>query len=219
MESTSTPSRIHPLVAGAAVSVTLVSLLGVAALSGLLPTSHGSAAPLAETTSATVAANQNTVPYGVANAGVTTAGVATAPANTLVASPVAATSTAPVLVKTASGYQYMQPVASAAPAYEVDREAAPVHHPAATHHVHHHATTYAQADTGYRSDVRPSYSQEPVYRAPARTNSPVGIATGAVVGGLLGSQIGGGNGRTLATVAGAVGGGYLGNMAGQRYGY
>lgn len=38
-----------------------------------------------------------------------------------------------------------------------------------------------------------------------------GTAIGAVVGGLLGNQVGGGKGRTLATVAGAVGGGYAGN--------
>lgn len=37
-----------------------------------------------------------------------------------------------------------------------------------------------------------------------------GTAIGAVAGGLLGHQIGGGKGRTLATVAGAVGGGYAG---------
>jgi outer membrane lipoprotein SlyB len=39
----------------------------------------------------------------------------------------------------------------------------------------------------------------------------VGIVGGAVVGGLLGNQIGGGSGRTLATVGGAVAGGYVGN--------
>lgn len=38
-----------------------------------------------------------------------------------------------------------------------------------------------------------------------------GTAIGAVVGGLAGHQIGGGKGKTLATVAGAVGGGYAGN--------
>ncbi|MBV8624262.1 MAG: glycine zipper 2TM domain-containing protein, partial [Herbaspirillum sp.] len=43
------------------------------------------------------------------------------------------------------------------------------------------------------------------------STSGVGIAGGAVVGGLLGNQIGGGTGRTLATIAGAVGGGYAGN--------
>jgi outer membrane lipoprotein SlyB len=38
-----------------------------------------------------------------------------------------------------------------------------------------------------------------------------GIVGGAVVGGLLGNQIGGGSGKTLATVGGAVAGGYVGN--------
>ena len=39
-----------------------------------------------------------------------------------------------------------------------------------------------------------------------------GTAVGAVVGGLLGNQIGGGTGKKIATVAGAVGGGYAGNQ-------
>ena len=37
-----------------------------------------------------------------------------------------------------------------------------------------------------------------------------GTAIGAVGGGLLGHTVGGGKGKTLATVAGAVGGGYAG---------
>lgn len=43
----------------------------------------------------------------------------------------------------------------------------------------------------------------------------VGTATGAVVGGVLGNQVGGGRGKKIATVAGAVGGGYAGNKAQQ----
>jgi outer membrane lipoprotein SlyB len=39
----------------------------------------------------------------------------------------------------------------------------------------------------------------------------VGIVGGAVVGGLLGNQVGKGNGKTVATVAGAAAGGYAGN--------
>lgn len=39
--------RIHPLVATAAVAVTLVCLVGVAAITGLIPTSHSSAPPVA----------------------------------------------------------------------------------------------------------------------------------------------------------------------------
>lgn len=38
-----------------------------------------------------------------------------------------------------------------------------------------------------------------------------GTAIGAVAGGLLGHQVGGGKGKTLATVGGAVAGGYVGN--------
>lgn len=39
-----------------------------------------------------------------------------------------------------------------------------------------------------------------------------GTAVGAVAGGLLGNQIGGGSGKTIATVAGAAAGGYAGNQ-------
>ncbi len=41
-------------------------------------------------------------------------------------------------------------------------------------------------------------------------NRIAGTATGAVIGGLLGNQIGGGNGKKLATVGGAVAGGAAG---------
>jgi outer membrane lipoprotein SlyB len=43
METTTTKPRIHPLVAGAAVAVILVSLVGVAAITGVLPGAHGQA--------------------------------------------------------------------------------------------------------------------------------------------------------------------------------
>lgn len=41
--------------------------------------------------------------------------------------------------------------------------------------------------------------------------SGVGVVGGAVLGGLLGNQLGKGTGNTLATVGGAVAGGYAGN--------
>ncbi|MDZ4337379.1 MAG: glycine zipper 2TM domain-containing protein [Pseudomonas sp.] len=51
-------------------------------------------------------------------------------------------------------------------------------------------------------------------QAPVKDEHQIaGTAIGAVVGGLLGNQVGGGNGKKLATVAGAVGGGYAGNKA------
>lgn len=46
-------------------------------------------------------------------------------------------------------------------------------------------------------------------------NTTAGTIGGAVVGGGLGSLIGGGRGQTLATVVGAAGGAYLGNQAAQ----
>jgi uncharacterized protein YcfJ len=49
-----------------------------------------------------------------------------------------------------------------------------------------------------------------VQDTPKDSNQIAGMAIGAVAGGLLGHQVGGGKGKTLATVAGAVGGGYAG---------
>lgn len=41
--------------------------------------------------------------------------------------------------------------------------------------------------------------------------SGLGLVAGGVVGGVLGNQVGGGSGKTLATVAGAAGGAYAGH--------
>jgi uncharacterized protein YcfJ len=50
-------------------------------------------------------------------------------------------------------------------------------------------------------------------KAPVRDRDRIaGTAIGAVVGGLLGNQIGAGGGRTVATVGGAAAGGYAGNQ-------
>lgn len=51
-----------------------------------------------------------------------------------------------------------------------------------------------------------------------KTTSGIGIVGGAVVGGLLGHQVGGGRGKDVATVAGAVGGAVAGNEIEKRAG-
>lgn len=56
---------------------------------------------------------------------------------------------------------------------------------------------------GHVESVRKVERQQPT--------SGVGAVAGGVVGGLVGNQIGSGNGRTAATVLGAVGGGFAGN--------
>jgi outer membrane lipoprotein SlyB len=42
-------------------------------------------------------------------------------------------------------------------------------------------------------------------------SSGVGMVAGGVLGGVIGHQIGGGRGNTVATIAGAAGGAYVGN--------
>ena len=50
------------------------------------------------------------------------------------------------------------------------------------------------------------------HRAPVRDRDRIaGTAVGALLGGLVGNQIGAGSGRTLATIGGAAAGGYAGN--------
>jgi uncharacterized protein YcfJ len=84
------------------------------------------------------------------------------------------------------------------------------------------AVALAIAATSFAAQARPHHGRDECadcgtvisthsYQRKAEHGSGVGVATGAVVGGLLGHQVGGGRGRTLATVAGAVGGGYAGN--------
>lgn len=175
MESIKTASRIHPLMAAAAVSVVIVSLAGAAAITGLLPTSHGAPAPA-----------------------------------------LSAIPAAPLTQVDAAQPQYAaapQQYAPAPQAYAAEPEPMPVQrapvvkHTAPHHKVVHHHTQVA------RNDDQQNYSAPAVQQAPAPAKpNYVGIGVGAVVGGLLGNQVGGGNGKKLATVAGVIGGGMLGNQ-------
>lgn len=175
MNAAATPtSRIHPLMAGAAISVTVLCLVGAASIAGILPNSRGANGPAAPT-AGELAAAQALSPVA-------------APVGTPL--PVAA----PLVAQAA-------PIPAPAPA------PAPAVHKRVVHH-----TQVAQArpatrddDYAYREPVR----QQPA-PAPAQPNY-VGIGTGAVIGGLIGNQVGGGRGKALATVAGVIGGGMLGN--------
>jgi uncharacterized protein YcfJ len=55
---------------------------------------------------------------------------------------------------------------------------------------------------------------QPQQATTAGVNLP-GAAIGAVIGGILGHQVGGGSGQKIATVGGAIGGGYLGSQYGR----
>jgi outer membrane lipoprotein SlyB len=112
--------------------------------------------------------------------------------------PVAATSTAMPL---AQG-QYAAPRAAQHVAY------APVAH------VHHtEARHYAAADTVCGNCGVVESMRDVSVR---KDGSGLGAAGGALVGGLLGNQVGGGHGREAMTVAGAIGGALAGNQIEKR---
>ena len=96
-------------------------------------------------------------------------------------------------------------------------------------HAHTANTTKAHTSTAAAPSASGSFS-EPAAASPATVcascgtveavtplqrdaaqGSGAGAVAGAVLGGLVGNQFGGGDGKTLATLAGAVGGGYAGN--------
>ena len=198
MEMNQTAHRIHPLMAGAAVSVILVSLAGIAAITGVLPNSHATAAPAADAQTTPVTAQAPAVAPISAPAQPVVNPVATAPAvRDERATHKTAAQRPPVQhAQAQSGQQYSQ-----APGYQQP------------------APAEAQPSPAYQQPA-PATASTPAYQqpapAPVAQNSPIGIGVGAVVGGLLGNQVGGGKGKTLATIAGAVGGGYLGNEIAKR---
>lgn len=195
-----TTNRIHPLMATAAASVIIVSLVGTAAITGILPSSNS--APQAQP--AALMSSQVSPAYPGAMAPVT------GPVPPM-ASGFAAQTAQPVPI----GYTqqgaplYAQPAAAMAaqpaPAPVVIKETRTIIKEVPAKRVVHHTRTqpasYAARDSYYAPAPRPA--PQPNY---------VAIGTGAVVGGLLGNQVGGGNGKKLATVAGIIGGGYLGNQ-------
>ena len=213
METTArTTTRIHPLMAAAAASVVIVSLTGAAAISGLLPSSKSAPdaqAALAASPYAGMVPMTNAQGQVVMVPAAALQGAAPVAAGALAATPVTpqlatqlAAGTAPIAAQPVA---YAQPAPQPAPVVikEVIREKPVVKVVEKTRVVH-------------AKPAEPRYYPQPAPApAPAQPNY-VGIGTGAVIGGLIGNQIGGGNGKKLATVAGIIGGGMIGNEIANR---
>ncbi|WAT14511.1 glycine zipper 2TM domain-containing protein [Xanthomonas fragariae] len=75
---------------------------------------------------------------------------------------------------------------------------------------HHHR--YSEVDEGrkFSDGTRVRCRNVEVQKNSTDPNRIGGTLAGAAIGGLLGNQVGGGNGKKLATVAGAVAGGAAG---------
>ena len=208
------PSRMHPLMVAAAVSVTLVSLIGVAAITGILPSSHStsapsiSSAPLAVPSAALVDQSNMT---GTPNRYVTSDGkVFEEISNARYPASVQQEQAVQAAPASRSAPIVSQSLARQAP---VSRTV--VHHARVRHVEHQYANnTYIAAAPTYERGTE----YQPVYTPPAHPvvnyvndMHPVGTGVGAVLGGVLGNQVGGGNGKKLATIAGVLLGGYAGN--------
>jgi len=188
-------SSLHPVLWIAGISVTVLSLAGVAALTGYLP---AKADPVAARPAIVAAAPvTDLVPAAVA-----TAPVAAAPAPAA-AVPAAAGKPAAVSHQKAAKRKVEETtLATPAPApYPVAGGVPPDYVPPPVA-----ASTPAVPpclDCGVVANVRQV------------TNEAKPSGAGAVIGGLagavLGSNIGRGNTRTVASIAGAIGGGLLGN--------
>jgi len=177
-------ARLHPLLLAAAAAVVLFCLVGTAAIMGWLPSSVGGNAER-QLTEADRLALAATLPQG-----------APPPAGMVAADP-----NAPL----PAGYA-AAPVAALAPAPAPAVAPAPA--PVAAVPVKE--TKPAQAERDWCDNCGNVESVRTITQR--AEGSGLGAAGGAVIGGLLGNQVGGGNGRTLATAAGAIGGAVVGNQ-------
>ncbi|VVD92463.1 glycine zipper 2TM domain-containing protein [Pandoraea anhela] len=189
MDNDLQPRRMHPLVAAAAGSIVVVSLLGVAAITGALPVAKSTDGP---------AATSNSAQYAL-----------TGPQQASPATPSAQTQqsayAAPQTTQTAQTAQTAQYTPQRAPAQRP---------PAPQPSYAQQTAAPAQPQAATCSTCGTVESVQPIRTEGHATG--LGAVGGAVAGGLLGNQFGAGNGRTAMTVVGALGGGLAGNEVEKR---
>jgi outer membrane lipoprotein SlyB len=180
--------RIHPLVATAAGAVIIASLAATAAVTGLFPHASSSGAQTDQTQAAQVTTQPNAQP-GVVDS----------------AAPASPSAQAQQAAQQQAQQQAQQPQPAPAPVPAPQQP------------------QYAQQQ---QAQPAPQYAQQPSQPAYCSTcgtvvgisavrqeghGTGIGAVGGAVAGGLVGNQFGGGGGRTAMTILGAVGGGVAGN--------
>lgn len=197
MQTDSAPRpRLHPLLWVAAVSVIVFSLVGVGAITGLIPVAGGKTGdPVTES----VPPQTTAPPVGappVASSAPAPAASTPAPAAAQAPAPERRAAPAkPAPAKTARADKAVtvenNPPASLPPLSET----APAPAKPAAAPCRECGTVESVREVQQKGD-----------------GSGLGAVAGGVVGGLLGHQIGGGRGKDLATVAGAVGGAVAGHQ-------
>ncbi|VVD93708.1 glycine zipper 2TM domain-containing protein [Pandoraea terrigena] len=190
MDNDLQPRRMHPLVAAAAGSIVVVSLLGVAAITGVLPVAKSTDGP-----TPTVDHSQ----YALTST--------QAPSSNAMRSPQApeGQQTSPQAQQAQYAAQQTQYAPQRPPA-----QRAPAPQPSYAQS----SAPPAQRQAATCSTCGTVQSVEPI--STQGQASGLGAVGGAVAGGLLGNQFGAGNGRTAMTVVGALGGGLAGNEVEKR---
>lgn len=196
-----TQSRLHPLVAIAAISVTAFSLFGIAAINGWLPSGKATSGENAAVTAA-AAPSADVKPQSLPEA--------------------AKTPTAPTEAAAVQESSPKKPVVKAAPKPAPKPAAKPAPVEIAQAPTAQTPTTPAPVAQAPVAPVAappapPVCSHCGVIQDIREITQPgeatgLGAVAGGVIGGLLGSQIGGGTGKKLATVAGVAGGAYAGHQ-------
>lgn len=187
-------NRLHPLIAVAAVSVILFSVVGIASMTGGLTSLREWLAGAPEAPASQPA---QVAPAAPAPAPVQAPAPAVAPAVEVPVPAVAEPAPAPAPVKKPVAHHKPTPVKKKV---EVAREEAP-----AEEWQERPARQQAPVcgDCGVVAAIEP-------FQVEGKA-SGVGAVGGAVVGGVLGHQVGKGRGKDVATVLGALGGAIVGN--------
>ncbi len=198
---TTTTSRIHPLVATAAVAVTVFSLAGIAALTGILPMGKANTPPAP---TQLTAAPADAVPPAPTFSTPQAAPVVVEPQPvTKTAEPVRVQPTVKPAAKPASKPLAKAPSSTTptpAPVTEITQAPAMPLPPA--------VTTPPAPPPCLNCGVVDNFREF----AQQGEGSGLGAVAGGVIGGILGNQVGGGKGRKVATVLGAAGGAYAGHQ-------
>lgn len=212
MTPASTPSSsLHPVFWIAGISVTLVSLAGLAALTGLLPLRHDPLVAPPPPVMAVASAQAPTLPAAIAPtaAPATTLVTAPAPAVTLKLPPAPHKTPKKIVREDAATRLLPPPSGSGVPADYLPPADAGVPPPLAGVPADYVAPPAVPVmppscvDCGVVANVRQVTKEG--------EGSGAGAIVGGILGGALASNIGKGDGRTLASLAGAIGGGILGN--------
>jgi outer membrane lipoprotein SlyB len=194
-------TRLHPLLSTAAVSVIVLSVAGVGALTGVLPQSRGNTQGAAEQKSLQVAPAAAPAAAGVA-----------APASSPAAAPAPDAKPVRKAVVRTSAPRRAEPVAVQRPAYDeqeydryeqYERDASGAEMRAEPRPAPMRLAQPACTSCGTVESVREVATQG--------QGTGLGAVAGGITGAVIGKQFGHGSGKTAMTILGAAGGAFAGH--------